>query len=107
MHAPPSPLIYLPTDRTFRELRQRVFNTEIEISSEPKPVEAEAHLAQAQVGWAWGRGPARQSTVPQLCALSIPGRLPGPHAPPRAERPVSKLSLLWHFRQALCLLQIS
>lgn len=45
----PLPSFYLHTDRIFRELRQRVFTTEIEIRSEPKPVEAEARLAVVQV----------------------------------------------------------
>lgn len=73
VHAPPSSLIYLLTDRVFKELRQRVFSAETEISSEPKPVEAEAPPAQTQVGWAWGRGPAPRFTLPLLSAFSIPG----------------------------------
>lgn len=46
-HSPPGPkqedLFWM-----FRDLRQRAFNTVTEISSEPKPVDAEAHLALVQ-----------------------------------------------------------
>lgn len=45
---PPPPPFYLLTDRVFREWRQPVFNTETEISSEPKTPDDQTHLVKTQ-----------------------------------------------------------
>lgn len=111
VHTLPLPF-YLPTDKICRELRQPVFVTETEISSEPKAVGAKACLAQAQewAGWQSGRPgewPGDLWTLFMLCqrhcflakALS---RAVCPGLCVQALR----LSLLWPFWQALCLLQL-
>lgn len=84
----PLPLssFYLPTDRILRELRQRVFHTETEISLEAKPVGEKAQLAQA-----WGRGEQGGRAAPPPCSL-YPQGTSHTNALPRVERPVTQAS---------------
>lgn len=111
-HAPPSSLILSPDRQDIQGAERRVFSTETEISPELKQRKhrrvslgpsRRAGAAGAEMrghAAALGAGPA------PLCSLR-PRPAGRASDLPRAERLGLRLPLLWHFRQALCLLQLS